>query len=525
VTKAVALYARVSSDEQREQQTIKTQLDYARGRAHLEGWTLRAFSDEGVSGTKPFGARRGGRELLEAVRAGEFDLVVSYRVDRLGRDLRVVLDAIDALKAAGASFRSLTEPFEAGTPFGDAALGMAGIFAQLELNTLKQRMRDGKKRVATYDNRRLTGVVPYGYARGEEHRLVIDPIEASVVRQIYDWAIAGWTHIRIAKELRVRGTATHSAGPGKRKRVKLARWERPAVSRILRSELYAGRAVFFKTSKVNEPVYRNMPAIVSPATFLAARQATAAGKQFGGTHQSRKHDYRLRGLVRCGRCGHTITGRQWGDRHGYYCHYCPAGQKLFVDEAPILEILWRDVLEFLANPDATLRALAQSASEAGTNEDRAEHELLALAQKLREFDFKEAQLVEMRLARTISPQIYEAKFKAISAERAQVRMQMDLVRQERATAARAVEESEAVRSILGQLHKRAVDSGADPASRTEIVRVVTTSVAVIVTNKKARLHVTYAFGRAVAADVEAMESTLRSTSRPALGRPSEHRAR
>src|SRR4029079_6419782 len=127
--------------------------------------------------------------------------------------------------------------------------------------------------------------------------------------------------------------------------------------------------------------------------------------------KSPKHDYRLRGMVRCGRCGYTTIGRQWRTQNGYYCHHCPAGEKAFVPEDQILAVLWRDVLQFLSHPDQTLRALARVATDAGMSEDRAEQELMALAQRSRELDFQESQLVDMRLSRTITPSIYDAKYK------------------------------------------------------------------------------------------------------------------
>ena len=509
----VAFYARVSSDEQREQHTIQTQLEYARGRAKLDGWTLREFIDDGVSGKKvPFAKRSGGAALLEAARRGEVSRVVTYRLDRVGRRAKLIHEAIEDLARAGVPYASLTEPFDTATPAGRLFLGVLAVMAEFESDSIAQRTSDGKKRAAGIDDRRLTGVIPYGYARGEGQRLVIDPREAEIVKQIYEWNIAGWSHRRIANEL----IAPHSDGPGKRKTVKLSRWERPAVSRILKSEIYAGRAAFFKRSKTTEAVYRNVPAIVPTATYLAARKASAASKKFGGAHRS--HDYRLRGLIKCGRCKHTITGRQWRTRQGYYCLYCPAGQKAFVEEASITAILWRDVLEFLAEPDATLRAIARSATEVGNAEERAEAELVALAQKYAEFDFKESQLVEMRLGKTITPAIYDDKFRAITAEREQIQMQMQALREERAAAARAVEESAIVRELLGTLRTLAEKAGDDPARRTQIIRTLTKEVAVYVTDRRPRLHVTYAFGqpqvRTDARQRVAVESTPRSTYRP-----------
>ncbi len=494
MTELVALYARVSSDEQREQQTIRTQLEYARGRAKLEGWTLREFVDDGVSGKQiPLAKRRAGAELLEAARRGEIARVVTYRLDRLGRRARFIHEALEDLDAAGVAYASLTEPFDTGTPAGKLFLGILAVMAEFESDSIAQRTNDGKKRVAAYDDRWLTGVVPYGYSLGEEHRLVIDPAEAEIVRQIYAWTIEGWAHRRIAEELNTRGIPPHSDRPGKRKTVKLSRWERPAISRIVRSELYAGRASFFRRSKSTEVVYRNMPAIVTPATFLAARKATDASRRFGGAH--RIYDYRLRGLVRCGGCGHSVTGRQWRTRHGYYCYDCPKGERAFVDERQLLEILWADILDFLEHPDATLRALAHSAVESGNAEDRAERALMELAAKLRELEDQEEQLLELRLAKTISTAVLERKAKAIAGERERVRLRMEAVRQERAAAARAEEESATVRQLLGTLRTRAEQAGEDETTRAEITRTVTKSVVVHTASGHPRIHVTYAFGR------------------------------
>jgi site-specific DNA recombinase len=190
VTKeVVAFYARVSSDEQREQHTIQTQLEYARGRAKLDGWTLREFVDDGISGKKvPFAKRAGGAALLEAARRGEVSRVVTYRLDRVGRRAKLIHEAIEDLARAGVPYASLTEPFDTATPAGRLFLGVLAVMAEFESDSIAQRTSDGKKRAATIDDRRLTGVIPYGYARGEGQRLVIDPDEADVVKQIYAWA-------------------------------------------------------------------------------------------------------------------------------------------------------------------------------------------------------------------------------------------------------------------------------------------------------------------------------------------------
>jgi hypothetical protein len=337
------------------------------------------------------------------------------------------------------------------------------------------------------DDRWLAGVVPYGYSLTEDSRLVIEPAEAEVVREAFALTIAGRPSAQVAAEFNARGISACSDRHGKRKTAKTTMWEPWKISRMVRAEIYAGRASFFRTSKTREVAHRDVPAIVTPSTFLAARKATTANGSFGKSHS--KFDYRLRGLVHCGKCGYMMIGRPWGKAHGYYCHHCTEG-RAFVDEQKLLEILWGDVLGFLEKPDATLRALAHSASESGTAEEQAEQELTALAQQLREADEHEAQLLELRLAKTISGPVLEKKAKAIADARERTRMRMNSVREDRARAARAVEESVSVRQLLGQLHERA--EGATDAQRAEIIRTATKGTTF--QPDTGYLQVRYAFG-------------------------------
>src|SRR5207244_4011266 len=157
------------------------------------------FLDDGVSGTLPLGARPAGAALLAAARAREIDVVATYRVDRLGRKLRVVLDAIEALAIP---YRSLTEPFDTATAIGRGILGICGS--------------DGwsSQRIADDLNARH---VPTVYARDAR-----EPMQGEI-------------HGTRAKE-------------GKRKRATAGLWSAGAVLRILRNETYAGRHSYGRRS-------------------------------------------------------------------------------------------------------------------------------------------------------------------------------------------------------------------------------------------------------------------------------------
>src|SRR4051812_3470959 len=109
-------YLRVSSDDQAERGTIEAQRDFLRRYADLQEIPLiDMYVDDGFSGTLPLTERPEGRRLLADAKAGRFDTVLVYRLDRLGRSLAALLDAHTTLDRSGVTIRSCTEPFDTST--------------------------------------------------------------------------------------------------------------------------------------------------------------------------------------------------------------------------------------------------------------------------------------------------------------------------------------------------------------------------------------------------------------------------
>src|SRR5262245_61359802 len=109
----VACYARVSTEDQAERQTVQAQTDFLRRYCELHELPVAGFYiDDGISGTIPIGDRPEGRRLLEDAKSGAFSIVLVYKVDRLGRSLKALIDAHDQLDIAGVAIRSGTEPFD-----------------------------------------------------------------------------------------------------------------------------------------------------------------------------------------------------------------------------------------------------------------------------------------------------------------------------------------------------------------------------------------------------------------------------
>jgi DNA invertase Pin-like site-specific DNA recombinase len=244
----VAIYCRVSSDEQAQAGTTQNQIEFARRYCDLHQLPIAGiYADEGVSGVVPVPDRPAGARLLADARAGRFGTVLVYRIDRLARSTRVLLDTHDALTACGVALRSMTEPFDTSSPLGEFIMTLLGSLAALERATILERMSLGKHRAAR-EGRWLGGAPPFGYrVEGPEHdrRLVVDEAQAAVVRRIFHLYVhEGLGLIPLAELLNAEGVPTPYQARGqttKRWPGEARRWNTGTLSRLLRNTAYIGR--------------------------------------------------------------------------------------------------------------------------------------------------------------------------------------------------------------------------------------------------------------------------------------------
>ena len=137
----VALYVRVSTSDQ----TCENQLLELRRYCGARGWDIASeFRDEGVSGTKE---RRPALDRLAAdARARRFDVLICWRLDRLGRSLKHLVTFLEELQHLGISFVSLGEGIDLGTPSGRLQLHILGALAEFERGRIQERVRAGLAR-------------------------------------------------------------------------------------------------------------------------------------------------------------------------------------------------------------------------------------------------------------------------------------------------------------------------------------------------------------------------------------------
>jgi DNA invertase Pin-like site-specific DNA recombinase len=143
-----ALYARVSTADQ----TCENQLLELRRYAVARGWTPAEYVDPAVSGAKD--RRPALDKLLKDARRRRVDVVVCWRLDRLGRNLKHLITLIDELQILGVSFVSLAEGIDATTPAGKLQMHILGAIAEFERERIRERVLAGLQR-AKAQGRRL----------------------------------------------------------------------------------------------------------------------------------------------------------------------------------------------------------------------------------------------------------------------------------------------------------------------------------------------------------------------------------
>ena len=137
----IAIYVRNSTTE--DKQNPETQIRPLRKRCEDQKWDYEIFQ-EFASGSKE--SRPQLDEMLKRIRKGDFDAVMVWRLDRLGRSLKHLLQLIEEFKNKDVKFISLTEGFDTSTPQGELFFSIAGAFAQFERKLIQERINAGLKR-------------------------------------------------------------------------------------------------------------------------------------------------------------------------------------------------------------------------------------------------------------------------------------------------------------------------------------------------------------------------------------------
>jgi site-specific DNA recombinase len=329
----VAIYARVSSEQQVSSHTIESQLSILGEKVTADGFTLQPdlqFIDAGYSGASL--VRPGLEQLRDLAAAGGIDRLYIHSPDRLARKYAYQVLLLDELQRAGVEIVFLNRAL-GDSPEDDLLLQVQGMVAEYERAKILERSRRGKRHAARTGSINPLSGAPYGYhyidtQQGHgQARYEVDAEQAQVVRQIFDWV--GREQATIGEVCRRLQQADMPSPKGK------PVWDRSTIWGLLNNPAYKGTAAFGKTAigtkrprlrpgRKQAPHPRRaysiyakdpqqwllipVPALIDAALFEAVQQQLQENRQRARQSQ-RGAKYLLQGLLVCQQCGYAYYGK------------------------------------------------------------------------------------------------------------------------------------------------------------------------------------------------------------------------
>jgi site-specific DNA recombinase len=396
----VALYTRVSTDEQATNFSLPSQAAAARRYAEERGWTVIAEISDAASGAML--EREGLQRLRALIRERMIGAVVVHALDRLTRNVAHMLLLRDEMAAAGVALHAVTRGESAATPEGRLFDTIESAFGEFERLKIAERMRRGRR--AKLESGRVLGggIPPYGYrwdGAGRDKRLIVEEHEAAWVRRMYEWAAEGVPLRRIVSDL------LSGAPPPTTRRPRPAGWARGTVHNILHNPVYKG-LYYSKRHNIGVPA----PAIVDERLWEVVQVRLRLNKE--EARRNAKRCYPLRGRLYCPE-GHALRIRMQGSarRRWYRCgmaedraldrpNGCPCRR---MHDADMLEtLIWRWVTERILSPDALAQALERAEQETARRRDAALGERAVFAAQAEEAERRAARLVDLYVSGVIT---------------------------------------------------------------------------------------------------------------------------
>ena len=379
-----AIYARVSSDKQREENTIGSQtaalVEFAESHSYSvpKEWIVE---DDGFSGTSL--VRPGLEKLRDLAAEAQIEAVLIYSPDRLSRKYAYQVLLIEEFARHGVETVFVKSP-QTKSPEDHLLLQFQGMIAEYERAQMLERSRRGKRHRARNGEASVLSGAPYGYRYIKKTYdaaayYEIVPAEADVVRSVYErYTVAGMSIGAITRLLNAHSIPTRKQN---------TRWERSTTWAMLRNQAYKGTACFGKTQsaprqRITRPVRQRgsratrdsahherpradwieiaVPAIVSAESFALAQETLERNK----SHAARRTitPSIVQGLVSCSKCGYALsrTSTYTSARkiHYYRCIGSDAWRHLggsVCDNRPVRqdlldEIVWTEIVKLLENP-------------------------------------------------------------------------------------------------------------------------------------------------------------------------------
>lgn len=440
-----AVYTRVSSDEQARGYSLGFQHEEIMEMAKKDAATVDArhiFVDDGYTGIH--GDRPFLKALIEAAKNKEFDIIYVWKIDRLFRNTKLVLNLVDDLAQYGVGVKSVLEPFcDSSTPIGRYMFTMLAAGAEMEHANINERTYHGKVR-AMREGKWLCGTPTYGFDLDKEtSKLKLNEEEAKWAQKFYEWFVNGrMTLYQLQQRVNSLGIPTKHVNLGRVGKITSKTfWNKRTLGRLLSNEIYTGK--FYYRKYKNPGGMRNItdlrpkeewiliqtPQIVSEELFALAQQQLRANRE--NSPRKTKRMYMFAKRLVCGACGHKINAGYRHPRKGtnqvgtkFYsgawvfrhstdraCENCR-----FYSEPRLDREIWHTLKDFLSDPERAIRQIERHQGGYRRAGEIAEEQVRLAAQE-QLLEKKEEKLLTTYLEGDINKQTYKKRLADLVKER------------------------------------------------------------------------------------------------------------
>ena len=309
--KLIAIYCRVSTEEQSENgYSIDEQERLLEEWCKKMGYVIyKCYSDRGISG-KNIKDRPALKELLSDAKAGKFDMVISWKINRVSRKLEDVLKIVNLLEKNNITFKSYSEPFETDTPAGRMQFQMMALIGEFERGTIAQNVKMGmiaKAKSGNWCGGRVLGydLVPNNSPEEEKkgkNKLEINEKEAEIVRFIFNEYSKGKGYKAITNQINKLGYKTKKGND----------FSVGSIRDILTNPVYIGEIRYNVRQNWSEKRRRNInpnpirvkgkhEAIIDRELWDKVQLILESKK--GKPSRIYDGEYPLTGILRCPKCG------------------------------------------------------------------------------------------------------------------------------------------------------------------------------------------------------------------------------
>jgi len=452
--KRAAVYIRLSSEEQaKEGYSPQTQKEKALEFIENNGYVIdekHIYIDLGYSGATD--KRPALQRLLEDARKREFDVIVVYRLDRLFRNLRLLVNTAHELRELGIGLISVTEPFDTSTPTGRASLHLLGTMAEWQREVNLEARNEGALKAVKEGKWVGSGLPPFGYDFDPKtQRLKINEDEAKVVRMVFEWLVSdGLTVYQIQKRLNEMKIPTKFDRVGREKKTGRGWWQPLTVWRMLKREIYTGTYYWRKYKKPNRSpnkeenlrpkkdwVLVKVPAIISRELFEKAQEKLSKNKMF--SKRRTKKIYLFQHKLICGFDGRRYCcafRRPDNPKHqGTIYYICP---NKFRNLSPVkckshaiaesrLSVVWENLKSILSNPEKVFSHFKEYLEERKSSDIR--ERINEIEKVITFWRNKEKRLAELYSEGIIDLEIYKRQWEECKREESKLLERKELLSQ------------------------------------------------------------------------------------------------